>query len=292
MKSILAATDFSRHAMRAVQRAAQLAHHHRATLHLLHVPAQGRWSQGDGMLSKLFGDGNAPSLNDARAQLDKLAQSLRADHAIRVESHLVPGHPADEIAAFASAREVDLIVLAPRGGSGLKLRSIGATALRVLWSSLLPVLLVRERADGNYRTPLVATDLGERAALIEKTARALSPRGELTLMHAFRGELEAALSVLGRAVDELRLYQEQERLAISKRLEQHWKQIRGSSRRRAKLRLVHGHPVEAILQASVELDADLVAIGKHSGPRWEEQALGSVVQNLAQQLRTDLLIVP
>lgn len=37
MKSILAATDFSRHAMRAVQRAAQLAHHHRATLHLLRV---------------------------------------------------------------------------------------------------------------------------------------------------------------------------------------------------------------------------------------------------------------
>jgi len=292
MKSILAATDFSRHAMRAVQRAAQLAQHHGATLHLLHVPAQGRWSQGEGALSKLFGDGNAPSLNDVRAQLDKLAQSLRADHAIRVESHLVPGHPADEIAAFASAREVDLVVLAPRGGAGLRLGSVGATALRVVWSSLLPVLLVRERADGGYRTPLVATDLGERAAIIEKTARALSPRGELTLMHAFRGELEAALSLLGQAVDALRLYQEQERLASSRRLEQHWKQIRASSRRRAKLRLVHGHPVEAILQAAADLGADLIAIGKHSGPRWEEQALGSVVQNLVQQARTDLLIVP
>jgi universal stress protein E len=292
MKSILAATDFSRHALRALQRAAHLAQRHRASLHLLHVPAQGRWAQGDGMFSDLFADGNAPALERVRAQLEKLADSLRVEHAIRVETHVVPGNPADEIAAFASAREVDLVVLASRGGSGLRLRSIGGTALRVLWISLLPVLLVRQRPDNDYRKLLVATDLGERAAVVEKTARALAPSAELTLMHAFRGELEAALSLLGKSVDELRLYRDKERLARSTRLEQHWKQIRGASRRRADLRLVHGHPVDAVLQTAAELDVGLIAIGKHSGPRWEEQLLGSVVQNLAQQARTDLLIVP
>jgi len=56
--------------------------------------------------------------------------------------------------------------------------------------------------------------------------------------------------------------------------------------------LVHGHPVPAVLKAAGDLGAGLVVLGKHAGPHWEELVLGSVVQNLVQQLRTDVLVVP
>lgn len=292
MKTIVAATDFSVPSAQAVARAALLARAHRATLHLLHVPSYGQWSQGTGMFSDWFGDGNAPSLDSDRERLALIAEDVGKRHRLRPECHVVPGKAADEIAAFVVAREVDLVVLAARGIGGVRLRSVGSTALKVLWNSLVPVLMVRTPADDAYRRLLVATDLGERAAHVVERARETCPKATLTLLHAFRGEFETALSLVGATPESLKLYRAEEAQAAAARLEAHWKAIRGGTRRKAERYLAHGHPVPAVLKAAAELEADLVALGKHSGPRWEEKVIGSVVQNLVQQLRTDVLIVP
>lgn len=292
MKTILAATDFSVPSAQAVARAALLARAHGAALHLLHAPSYGQWSQGTGMFSQWFGDGNAPSLEGDRERLARVAADVGKRHRLRPEHHVIPGKAADEIAAFVAAREVDLVVLAARGAGGVRLRSVGSTALRVLWNSLVPVLMVRTPVNEAYRRLLVATDLGERAAHVVEVAREACPKASLTLLHAFRGEFETALSLVGTPPESLRLYRAEEAQAAAARLEAHWKAIRGESRRKAERFLAHGHPVPAVLKAATELEADLVALGKHSGPHWEEKVIGSVVQNLVQQLRTDVLIVP
>ncbi len=292
MKTILAATDFSLPASHGLARAAQLARAHGAALHLLYAPSHGQWSQGSGMFSAYFGDGNTPSLDTDRERLERAGDELARRFRVRAQCHVVPGKAADEIAAFARSREADLVVLAARGMGGLRLRSVGSTALKVLWSSLVPVLLVRKPVEAPYLQLLVATDLTERASHVVSVARALLPKASITLLHAFRGEFESALALVGAPVESLRLYREGEAQAAAARLEAHWQAIRGESRRQAQRQLVHGHPVSAVLKAAADLRADLVALGKHAGPRWEELVLGSVVQNLVQQLRTDVLVVP
>jgi nucleotide-binding universal stress UspA family protein len=291
MKTILAATDFSRPSGQALARAAQIARAHRAELHLLHVPSHGRWSQGTGMFSAYFGDGNALSVERDRALLERRAAELAKRFRVRAECHVVPGKPAEEIAAFASAREVDLVVVSARGTGGLRLGSVGGTALKVLWNSLVPVLMVRTAVDQPYRKLLVATDLSERSRHVAEVALAMLPKASPTILYAFRGEFETALELVGAPLDSLRLYREDEREAAAARLEAHWEAIRAGSRRASRLQLVHGHPVPAVLKAAGDLDAGLVALGKHAGPRWEELVLGSVVQNLVQQLRNDVLVV-
>lgn len=292
MKAILAATDFSRPSAHALGRAAQLARAHAAALHLLHVPSHGRWSQGTGMFSAYFGDGNALSVERDRALLERRAAELAKRFRVRAECHVVPGKPAEEIAAFARAREVDLVVVAARGTGGLRLGSVGGTALKVLWTSLVPVLMVRNAVDAPYRSALMATDLSERSRHVAEVALAMLPKASLTLLHAFRGEFETALELVGAPIDSLRMYRADESEAAAERLDAHWKALKAGSRRVVRRQLVHGHAVPAVLKAAGALGAGLVVLGKHAGPHWEELVLGSVVQNLVQQLRTDVLVVP
>ena len=292
MKTIVAATDFSASAHDALERAAQLAKAHGARLHLVHAPSHGKWSQGTGMFSHLFDDGNAPSVEQDRARLEKVGAGLGRRFRVKPECHVLPGKAAAEIAAFAQSREADLVVVASRGEGGVKRLALGSTALKVIWATLCPVLLVREPTEAGYTSVLVATDLSERAAHVCATAAALLPKAALTLVHAFRAEFETALELVGARAESLRRYRADEGTEAATRLEKLWVDVRGRSRRKAERVIAHGHPIPVVLKAVSEYQPELVVFGKHAGPHWEELMLGSVVQNLLQQLKTDVLVVP
>jgi len=292
MKTIVAATDFSAWAHYALERAAQIARASGAELHLLYVPNQGLWSQGTGMFSHYFGSGNTPTLEADRDRLQQAAAALARRFRVKAQCHVVPGRPAAEISSFATARDADLVVLATRGEGGLRAGTLGSTALKVSWQSLVPVLLVRQPTETAYHKLLVATDLSERSLHVCRTACERFPKASVALVHAFRAEFETALELAGADTTALRQYKADEGEAAAERLKAFWSDSQEGGRRRAQRFLVHSHPVPAVAKAAAELKPDLVVLGKHSGPRWEELVLGSVVQNLLQQLKTDVLIVP
>jgi nucleotide-binding universal stress UspA family protein len=292
MKTIVAATDFSAWAHYALERAAQIARASGAELHLLHVPAQGLWSQGTGMFSQYFGDGNTPALDSERERLQQAAAGLARRFRVKAQCHVVPGKAAAEIASFATARDADLVVLATRGEGGLRPSAVGGTALKVLWQSLVPVLLVRQPTETAYRKLLVATDLSERSAYVCRIACEAFPKASVSLVHAFRAEFETALELAGAETDALRQYRADVGVEAAERLKAFWSDIQSGGRRRAQRFLAHGHPVPVVLKAAADVKPDLVVLGKHAGAQWEERVLGSVVQNLLLQLKTDVLVVP
>ena len=291
MDRIVAATDYSAWAHYALERAAQIAHAHEAEFHVLHAPARGLWSQGSGVLSQYFGGGNALSIDDARARLAEEAAGPARRFRVKPHCHVVPGRPAEEIAAFAMARELGLVVLGSRGESGLRAQAVGSTALKVLWQSLVPVLMVRRPVDLPYRRVLVATDLSARAAQVLDTALHTFPKAAVTALHAFRGEFETTLELVGASDEDRQRYQAAEGEAAAAALEALCDQAVGDGDRRITRFIAHGHPLPAIQAAVEELHPDLVVLGKHSGPQWEERVLGSVVQNLVQQLELDVMVV-
>ncbi len=292
MKTIVAATDFSASAHDALERAAQIARAHGAELHLVHAPAHGMWSQGTGMFSHLFDDGNAPSVEQDRARLDKIAAGLTRRFRIKPVCHVLPGKASEEIAAFAQSREADLVVVASRGEGGVKRLALGSTALKILWAALTPVLVVRDPTEAPYEKVLIATDLSERASYVCTKVAAIFPKAALTLVHAFRAEYETALELVGARADALRRYRAEEGTLAAERLEKLWDDVRGKTRRKAERVIAHGHPVPVVLKAVSEYSPEVVVLGKHAGPRWEEAVLGSVVQNLLQQIKADVLVVP
>ena len=63
--------------------------------------------------------------------------------ALEARCEVVVGHPADEILRYAEENDIDLIVMATHGRSGIKRWAIGSVADKVLSASKIPVCLVR-----------------------------------------------------------------------------------------------------------------------------------------------------
>jgi nucleotide-binding universal stress UspA family protein len=78
----------------------------------------------------------------AKDYLDKLVQQTKYD-GVTVRTEIISGKPAISIAEYASKNNVDLIVVATHGRSGVSRWAWGSIADRVLRSACVPVLMIR-----------------------------------------------------------------------------------------------------------------------------------------------------
>jgi len=81
-------------------------------------------------------------LDKSREYLEKIQSELGSE-GIKVKTESLEGTPAQMIVNYAEANNVDLIVIATHGYTGLKRLMLGSVALRVLHDSHVPVLLIR-----------------------------------------------------------------------------------------------------------------------------------------------------
>jgi nucleotide-binding universal stress UspA family protein len=78
----------------------------------------------------------------AKEYLDQLVSRVKLD-GVRVQKQLITGRAAESIAEYATKNEVDLIVIATHGRSGISRWVWGSVADRILRSACVPVLMVR-----------------------------------------------------------------------------------------------------------------------------------------------------
>jgi len=86
------------------------------------------------------------------AYLGQKAEPLRK-LGVEVNTIVQFGNPAERIVSYARRPEIDLIVMATHGRTGLRTVIFGSVAGRVLYSGVRPVLLVRP--DKLYEDPAV-----------------------------------------------------------------------------------------------------------------------------------------
>ena len=79
---------------------------------------------------------------DAQNYLKDIVSRTKYDGA-RVESAILYGRAADTLADFATKNQIDLIIIATHGRSGVSRWVWGSVADRILRSSCVPVLMVR-----------------------------------------------------------------------------------------------------------------------------------------------------
>ena len=141
MKRILVATDGSRSSTEAVAFGIELAAEHKTELIFVHVvplmdvvPVTGFGGIGGALPHDV-------SEHD-RTLLEEAAASA-AEHEIVATTALLRGDPVGEIAAFAEAHDVDLIVVGSRGHGTLASALLGSVSRGVLADAKRPVLIVR-----------------------------------------------------------------------------------------------------------------------------------------------------
>ena len=144
-KRILVATDFSDINLRAAKRAVLLAKQDNCELILLHVIEH--FPSDSGPLASVF-QYNTESTDTlarhVRTRLDELKHTLGYEE-IKAEFRITSQSARSEILRFATAHNVDLIVLAPHGQGVIGM--LGSTASGVLYNAKCDVLAVRE-TDG------------------------------------------------------------------------------------------------------------------------------------------------
>jgi len=148
---ILVPTDFSESAQYALPYAVDLAQKYAATLHILHVVepivapvdfAWGTYSYPD--IEKQLGS----YVEDSLAKI----MDEQIPKGVQCESTRLHGKPWREIIAFTKENQIDLIVVATHGLSGLSHALYGSTAEKVIRKAQCPVLTVRH-PDVNFEMP-------------------------------------------------------------------------------------------------------------------------------------------
>lgn len=141
LKKILVSLDFSAPSKKALRYAVPLAERFDASLCLLHV------LEPPSLVNDLR---NVPLVVSDAAVLNRLHHKLviLARQEIKPLIHVNPlvrvGRPSHEIVTAAKDLNVDLIVIATHGHTGLKHVVLGSTAERVVRHAPCPVLVVRE----------------------------------------------------------------------------------------------------------------------------------------------------
>ena len=138
---IVAATDGSDQSLRAANVAAALARSNDATLYIVTVvrPPEGWWGIV-GAPPPAESLGNA--LADAqRIVLEKTAAAIDLS-GVRYETVEEVGDPANQLAAFAEAKDADLLVIGQRGAGLVERIMVGSVADRLVHIAHTPVMVV------------------------------------------------------------------------------------------------------------------------------------------------------
>lgn len=138
-KRILCPIDFSEHSSAALSYASTLAHESGAKLLLVFVD--------DSQVPYDAGFAGYVPPPDETEQLEKQLHETRPTiEDVEYEHHLLFGHPADAIVEFARTHDVDLIVMATHGRTGVARLVMGSVAESVVRRADCPVLTLKQPA--------------------------------------------------------------------------------------------------------------------------------------------------
>jgi len=294
IQNVLVTTDFSRPSLTAIETALPLIKRFGAALHFVHViePDPPLWDiHGIPLIVPVRGVDQR-----VRSCLNQLeSKSVRP----RPENiHVVRGRPFEQICRLAREFEIDLIVMATRGNTGLKHLALGSTAERVVRYSPCPVLVVHG-SDGKNKS-LRGTSLF-RKILVPIDFSKCSLKG-LAFACAVAGELGSKLILLNSVA--LQYYiasDEYGRFDLPQLLEQTEKSARGQMRDfvaktnwggvEIDSTIKIGHAGEQICAAAAR-KADLIVIATHGHTGLKHIFLGSTAEYVVRHAPCPVLVVP
>lgn len=281
--TIVAATDFSNAANRALRRAALVARQHDAELHLLHVTAPLALYPGQ-EIGAADSSGSHATLHE---QFDAAARWLREHYGIRVRVAQRIGRAHTQIADYATTVRADLVVVGARGDSSMLRLLLGSTASRLPRVRRGPVLIVRGEPVEPYDRVLAAVDFFPHARAVVDWAGMLARDGQLRLLHVLEPLDERGLRA--RGLDDAGIRQRRDEMRnIAGNL---MADLRSGLQGEVGICIETGYPPARILKSAADWRPGLIVLGRQGRGGLEEFLLGSVSKNVAQAAECDVLLV-
>ena len=222
------------------------------------------------------------------------------DKMIRVNSKILVGHPAENIVDYADKTDIDLIIMATHGRSGIQRWALGSIAEKVVRATTRPVALIRAKharsdvhENGVLRKALVPLDWSKESEAV------------IHYIEELASELKVAVTLLLVAEQPYHVYSAGEGLVRVHYTEDEIKQLKASIEGyleklasrfygrgiATKCEVRVGVPAEEIIRVAEEIHADLVAMSTHGRSGIGRWVFGSVAEKVLHEGNTPLLLV-
>ncbi len=146
IKKILVPTDYSETAGNALSQAIYIAKISKASIKLIHIVAPIYVTTPNSLVS-MTDNLYVTLVNEASAELKKIATETEEVNSIGVEYEVKVGNVSDEICTMADEGKFDLIVMGTHGTSGVKEFFAGSNAYKVVNHAECPVLTIQKKPD-------------------------------------------------------------------------------------------------------------------------------------------------
>ncbi|MFT4111864.1 universal stress protein [Silvibacterium sp.] len=267
--TVVVATDLSHQASSALRYAQELAHHHNATLVVVHVIDPVGYAFPEGAPQSIAAD------EQARREFQRIEAELREQN-IPVRSVLERGTVCERILQAVADHHADLLVLGTRARTGAGRAALGTIARQLLAKAPCPILTVAPDAEplipwaGRWRRILAATDFSAASLTALVTA------------HRIAGSQLLALHVSHSVGEELSQKLEQLRF-LAPFNESHTVPVEHV--------VTPGDPACMIASFARRTHADLVVLGAPENELTEEDFPASTVMNVIAQVNCPVLCV-
>lgn len=293
IKNILVPTDFSERSLEVLALAPALAKQFGADLHLAHV-----YELDIPMTTVMAMPLALPPVQVAqgvRRHLKELAKKfgigLRPGFA-----HAVEGRAFEEICRLAREHEIDLIVVATRGNTGLKHLLLGSTAERIVRYSPCPVLVVHprqkdEKRDLRFERILVPVDFSGCSRKGLEYAKRLAQQfgSSLILLNSVAFQYYITSDEYARYDLPLLLHQAE---AASRRQMREFMETTEWDGIKVQPSLQIGHAGQQICARASEHRADLIVTSTHGTTGLKHLLLGSTAEYVVRHATCPVLVVP
>jgi nucleotide-binding universal stress UspA family protein len=145
-KSILVPTDFSEFSDNALEKAYDIAKQYKAKVYLLHVIGVVRTCAVDYCFDQQTIDElDRKAAESSRDIMQKQIEKVVKSKDVEITAHVTKGTPYEEILKEQEARDIDLIVIASHGRTGILGHLLGSVAEKVVRGAKCPVVLVKNK---------------------------------------------------------------------------------------------------------------------------------------------------
>jgi nucleotide-binding universal stress UspA family protein len=214
---------------------------------------------------------------------------------VQVKSEILPGHPAEEIVGYVDRENIDLMVMATHGQSGLKRWALGSVADKVVRATTRPVILIRAkgtRADvrekGIMRSvlmPLDGSKAGEAAVpFVESLASRL--QAKVILLQVLARGYEVGYDYVALTDRQIEL----DKAAATNYLSDVGAQLKKKGITVA-TEVRFGNIADEISKFADEIQTDMVAMSTHGRSGVSRRVFGSIAERVLREGNSPLLLV-
>lgn len=290
IQCIVATTDFSARANRAVQRAVRLAVEHGAELHLLHVLPIFPLETFKRLMVDTPLETEQMLYNQINSTLQRLAEALARSGMI-VRNHVAIGRAHVEINRYAESHHADLIVMGDQGENFAQEFFLGTTVSKTLSKGQCPLLIVKQEPMDQYRHVLVPVDFSPPSRLALHMALNVAPQVSIQVLHVVE------MPPRDRMWWEIKLSEETAERCRTRVLGDAHHAMEeiiadcATGGTRVTSSIEQGYPPDVIRDNAQSLNVDLIVIGKRGETELDEALFGSVTKHVLYETACDVLVV-